>query len=668
MTSRSVIEEIKDRLDIVEVVGGYVSLQKAGRGFKANCPFHNEKTPSFYVFPETGTWHCFGACGTGGDVIRFIEKRENLDFRDALRLLAQRAGISLDEDRDPAAASHLNHLREANTLAATFFHHQLLQSAGGAEARRYLAQRQITPETSARFQLGYAPEGWETLLRYLGERGFSVDDLDAAGLIVRKEDGRAYDRFRHRLMIPIRDSQGRVIGFGGRILGEGEPKYLNTSQTPLFDKSEVIFALDAAKRALRRLDEAVLVEGYMDVISAHQHGFENVVAAMGTAITPAQIKRISRYTHNLVFALDADAAGLSATERSLHTARETLAQTSVPVPTPTGRIRLENRLDAVIRVAVLPPGQDPDDVLRHDPAQWQALIAQATPLVDYYFAQATAAADLSAAQGKSQLVQDLLPTLHEIDDAIARRHYVGKLAALAGVTEREIDQALERYARALSRAPRRSPAPAQAKAHPPADSAFQPATGEEPPLWRDDGPAPAASRPSRAAAPTANGLLETHILAHLLAHPPLLAWTDSELAKMRFNPIDSEEFKEATNRAIFDAQQEFLYSDPAANREAFLNELDDLLQAHVQHLRTLIESLQNLRVEQRQKDIVDCVLRLRNSHLQQHCRRLETLMHSADADAQTDLGRQLVRMTQERQQVQRALFNRSQSSRWTNDS
>ncbi len=659
MTSRSLIEEIKERLDIVEVVGSYVSLQKAGRNFRALCPFHTERTPSFYVFPDSGTWHCFGACGVGGDVIHFIEKQENLDFRDALRLLARRAGVSLEEERDPAATSRLNHLREANTLAASFFHHQLLHTAGGANARDYLAQRQITPETGARFQLGYAPDTWDALLRYLSERGFSADDLDAAGLVVRREDGHTYDRFRARLMIPIRDSQGRVIGFGGRILGEGEPKYLNTSQTPLFDKSEVIFALDEAKRALRRLDQAVLVEGYMDVISAHQRGFENVVAAMGTAITPAQLKRLSRYTRNLVLALDADAAGLNATLRSLHTVREALAQAAVPVPTASGRIRFENRLDAIIRVALLPPGQDPDDVLRRDPAQWQQLIAQATPLVEYYFAQAAAAADLSTAHGKSHLVQELLPLLHEIDDAIARRHYVGKLATQVGVTEREIDQALERYARELSRAPRRPRAPAPAP-----DAAYASAAGEEPPLWPEENLAAAPQPAPRGPAPAGNGLLEMHILAHLVAHPPLLPWVDSELAKMRFDPIDSEEFEEASNRAIFDAQQEFLYSDAVPSPDDFLSELDDLLQPRAQHLRALIQSLQDLRVEQRHKDIMDCMLRLRRSRLQQQCQRLESLIHSADADTLPTLGQQLARMTQDLQQLQRALFNRSQSSRW----
>ena len=446
---QNVIEEIKERLDIVEVIGGYIPLQKAGRNFKALCPFHTEKTPSFYVFPDTGTWHCFGACGTGGDVIRFVEKKERLDFRGALQLLARRANVDLDRGRDPQVISQLNRLREINTLAATYFHHQLLNRPEAAAALSYLRQRGLADETMVQFQLGYALDGWDHVIGYLSERGFGLDDLEAAGLIVRRDDGGGYDRFRGRVIIPIRDSQGRVIGFGGRILGDGEPKYLNTPQTALFDKSNVIFALDMAWRAIVARDQVVLVEGYMDVITAHQRGFANTVAAMGTAITPQQLKRLQRYTNNFIFALDADAAGASATLRGVHTVRETLANPSVPVPTARGRIRFEPRLGAAVRIAAMPPGQDPDDVLRNNPDAWRALLESATPLLDYSFSQAVAEADLSTAQGKALVVRQLLPTLSEIDDAVERRHYVGRLSTLAGVTEREIDRELETYARGL---------------------------------------------------------------------------------------------------------------------------------------------------------------------------------------------------------------------------
>ena len=290
--SRLIIDEIKARLDIVEVVGQYVPLKRSGRSYKALCPFHNEKTPSFFVFPDTGTWRCFGACGVGGDIFSFVEKKENLPFADVYRLLAQKAGVDIERDRDPQVVSQLNHLRELNRLAATYFHHELLNSQRGAEARAYLQRREINDETIERFQIGYAPDGWENLVTYMKQRDYNLEDLERAGLVVRRDDGGGYDRFRNRVMIPIRDNQSRVIGFGGRTLGDDNAKYLNTPQTPLFDKSTVVYGLDVARRNITSQDQVVLVEGYMDVISAHQRGFKNVVAAMGTSVTSQQLENL----------------------------------------------------------------------------------------------------------------------------------------------------------------------------------------------------------------------------------------------------------------------------------------------------------------------------------------------------------------------------------------
>ena len=382
----SVVDEIKDRLDIVEVIQPYVPLKKAGRNYKGLCPFHAEKTPSFVVFAETGTWHCFGACGTGGDVFTFVMKRENLSFGEALQLLAQRAGVELEPQSPHAAEAEkrLDLLREINQTASTYFHHLFHHSDEAARARAYLEKRGQNRETIDRFQVGYALEQWDGLLRYLTDKGYAPADLHEAGLIIERENKSGYyDRFRGRVIVPIRDQRGRVIGFGGRVLGDQVPKYLNSPQTPLFDKSSVLFGLDQAKAGIRTAGEAVIVEGYMDVLMAHQHGLNNVVAQMGTALTEAQLRLLKRHTQRFILALDSDVAGDQATLRGLDVARQVMDREVVPVPTPRGLIRFEERLAADIRIVSLPPGRDPDEVIRESPSRWAQLIAQAKPVMDY---------------------------------------------------------------------------------------------------------------------------------------------------------------------------------------------------------------------------------------------------------------------------------------------
>ncbi len=657
--SRFLIDEVKDRLDIVEVIGGYVALKRSGNSYRALCPFHNEKTPSFHVFPDTGTWRCFGACGDGGDVINFVQKRESLDFPEAYRMLAQRAGVDIDQNRDPEATSRLNRLRDVNHLAATFFHHQLKNSAAGESARAYLRRREITDETIQQFQIGFVPEGWDNLITYMRSREYELDDLEAAGLIIRREDGGGYDRFRDRVIIPICDSQGRVIGFGGRILGDGEPKYLNSPQTALFDKSRVVFAYDHARRSIISQDQVVLVEGYMDVISAHQRGFKNVVAAMGTSITPQQLKVLSGKTQKFVFALDADAAGINATLRSIHVVRETFASAAVPVPTAGGRFRHEPRLAAVVKIAAMPDGMDPDDVLRKDPSMWQRLIDGAKPLVDYYFEQAASEEDLSTAHGKADFVKRLLPIINEIDDIIERKHYVARLATLSGVTEREIDQQLEIYAQSLSRARKRAVAVPK-PVGPPSNS-------EEPPfLWQDEPETPTHARPSRAAT-SRDQQIEEHILAYLVIRTDLLIWADGELATIRLDPIDTVDFQHAANRAIFDAQQEFLYSDAVASSSDLSQHLDPSLLPHFESIWQQAQNCRELRDEQLRKDLVDSVLRLRLRRVVQDTLKLEQLIREADdkQDLRSHLGH-LGQKSREMQTLTKVIASRSHSSRWMN--
>lgn len=430
------IEEVKARLDIVEVIGQSVQLQKAGRNFKALCPFHPERTPSFIVSPERQTWHCFGACASGGDIFSFVMKKKGLQFGQALRLLAERAGVLLPERREEVDQER-ERLRGANEAAAQYFHHLLLNSEAGRPAREYIERRGVDAKAAREFCLGYAPSGWDALHQYLAERGWRDQELLAAGLLVEGESG-LYDRFRGRLMFPIWDVKGRAIGFGARALDDSLPKYLNTPQTALFDKGGTLYALDRAYDAIRREGAAVIVEGYMDAIAAHQHGFANVVASMGTALTERQLRLLKRYTRNIVLALDADAAGSEAALHGQQVAQQASEGETVPVLTWRGLVRHQEAVAVDLRVAVLPQGRDPDEVIRQDAAAWQALIAAAKPVLDYKFETVMTGAEAANPRARSQAVQDLLPLVGTISDPVVRAHYLQRLSRLALVKEEEL--------------------------------------------------------------------------------------------------------------------------------------------------------------------------------------------------------------------------------------
>jgi DNA primase len=421
------IDEIKARLDIVDVIGGYIQLQKAGRSYKAVCPFHSERTPSFIVSPERQSWHCFGACGEGGDVFSFVMKKEGLEFRDALRLLAERAGVALPERHRAEEDTERERLRQANEAAAQYYHRLLLDSEEGRRARRYLEERGLDRAALQDFQLGFAPTGWESLLRHLRERGYRHEELLAAGLVTTGERG-PRDLFHERIMFPITDMRGRVVGFGGRVLPsesqpEGQPKYLNTAQTSLFDKGSLLYCLDRAKEYIRREGSAVIVEGYMDAIAAHQHGYSSVVASMGTALTERQVRLLKRFTRDVVLALDADTAGQEATLRA---------------------IEYQQILGQDIRVAILPPGLDPDQAIRRQPEGWPGILASARPLLDYKFQAISDSLEGARPWERSRAVDELLPLVSLIGDRIVQAHYLQRLGRLAQVREAELQSALGR--------------------------------------------------------------------------------------------------------------------------------------------------------------------------------------------------------------------------------
>lgn len=444
----AISDEIKQRLDIIDVVSGYVpSLRRAGRSYKATCPFHTERTPSFVVFPERQSWRCFGACATGGDLISFTMRAENLDFKDTLKLLANRAGIS---DLQPRQRQWNDSQQRINEAAAAHFQ-GLLHAPQGMAARTYLKQRGVDADAIAQFEIGLSPAGGNALLQHLKSLGYSESHILKAGLASPRDDSEPRDLFNGRLMFPIRDGNGVLAGFGGRSLDGSEPKYLNSPRTELFDKSHILYALHKAKDVIKQTGEGVIVEGYMDVIAAHQHGFKNVVASMGTALTEQQVTLLRNTGRRFVLALDPDTAGQEATFRDLVDSWHIFEQRLV------GRRRniaiYERTTDPfLVRVAILPPGQDPDQLIRSNPEDWQASLAEAKPLVDYLIDSARDHWDISTSEGKARAAEALYQVIASIGNPFEREGYLKRLADVLDVQVATLEASLGK----LSTSSRRS--------------------------------------------------------------------------------------------------------------------------------------------------------------------------------------------------------------------
>ncbi len=489
----SAIDEVKQRTDIVEIISQYASLKKAGRNFTALCPFHSEKHPSFFVYPEQQSWHCFGACNTGGDVFSFVMKKEGLDFGEALRLLAQRAGVSLPSriERE-GGKEEKEEIYQINEAAAIYFSNLLLNAPAAEKARAYVTSRGFSPQTVADFQLGFSLDSWGSLKQYLLERGYNEGKLLTAGLLIEAESGQTHDRFRGKLMFPIHDIKRRTIGFGARVLDSSLPKYTNSPQTPVFDKSSSLYGIDLAAAAIRQQDVAIIMEGYMDVITAHQNGITNVVASMGTAVTETQVNILKKLSRNLVLSLDADAAGEEAMLRG---------------------VSYENTLNAEIRVIILPEGQDPDDVIKADTKAWEQLVSEAVPVVDYTFQKSTSRLDLTTARDKSLAVARLLPIVAEIKDPTRQSHYIQRLALLIKQDVRTLEAVISRM---------------------------------KPPVRRRT-PETKPVAVTRALHPLMSNPREEYCLALLLQYPEL---------KSRQEGLSPEYFESSENREIFTAWRE----------------------------------------------------------------------------------------------------------------
>ncbi len=430
------VDEVKSRLNIVDIIGKRVTLKKAGRNFKGLCPFHNEKTPSFMVSPERGTYHCFG-CGKGGDVLSFVMEYEHVDFPEALEQLAEKAGVTLTRRIEATPEGKLKtKLYEVNHLASEFYHYLLTKHALGANARAYLAKRGVSDKAIKTFMLGYSANSWDGLLKFLKKKGYDEATMEKAGLIIRSTKGRGfYDRFRGRVMFTLKDHRGNVVGFAGRLLDVGSPpshkasdgqaKYINTAETPVYSKSNVLYGLDVTKDAISRANEAIIMEGELDLISSFQAGIGNVVAIKGSAITEGHVNLLRRFCERIIFALDSDMAGDAAARRGIDIAEK-------------------GGLD--MKVAVLVGGKDPDDIARENPVILKKLIAEAQPIYDYFLSSSLKRFDAATAFGKKKISEELLPILAKIDNAIVQGHYSKKLAAALDANEETIEEGIRKIA------------------------------------------------------------------------------------------------------------------------------------------------------------------------------------------------------------------------------
>jgi len=422
----SPIEQIKERLDIVEVVSEYLKLEKTGQNFRALCPFHSEKKPSFFVSPARQIFKCFG-CGESGDIFKFIMKIEGVEFGDALRILAQKAGVELKPFKKELKTERAR-LYDICELACRFFEKQLWESSEGNKVKNYLQKRGLKEETIKKWRLGYAPDVWRGLSDFLVGKGFKREEIVKAGLAVESEKSQLpYDRFRGRIIFPIFDTQSQVIGFGGRIFKESEKedvaKYINIPNTPLYDKSRVLYGLNFAKLEIKKKDFCILVEGYMDVILSHQAGFQNTVAASGTSLTTHQLNILKRYTSNLLSAFDMDKAGNLATERS---------------------IGLAQKEDFQVKVIKMPQDKDPADVICADPAKWEKLVKNSQEVMEFYFERTFSEFDKNTIEGKRKIAQALLPKIKQISNKILQSFWIQKLAKELEVKEEVIVQEMKK--------------------------------------------------------------------------------------------------------------------------------------------------------------------------------------------------------------------------------
>jgi DNA primase len=572
----SATEEIKARIDIVELISlSGVKLRKAGRNYTGFCPFHaNKHTPAFVVWPETGTWRCFGECNEGGDVFKFVMKKEGIDFREALTRLATRAGVELPAyhaERPEQKEAH-EHLRQLLEEARIFYAEQLRQNTG---VLHYLREKRgLSDAALETFGLGYAPQSYDSLLKHFTGRGQTEQNLLEAGLVSERTERQAesqsgnspisvYDRFRHRIMIPIRDENGRMAGFGARVVDpEDVPKFLNSPETAIFTKGHLLYGLDRARKPIRAADQAVIVEGYLDVIALHQAGYENVVSPMGTALTEEQLRLLKRFTRKIVLALDPDTAGQKAVLRGLEAARQAMDREGELGFDARGLLRNEARLQADLRVASMPDGLDPDEIVRRDPDEWKRIVEAAQPIIEHVMRTLAEGRNLDDRKVTSEISSQVLPLIQDLTKPEEREFYTQKLARFLKIDERAFIGPQTAAAR-----PRRA----------------RPARGAEAPAPEQAVPAPAERAPSRK--------VETQILAWLFRKPELLYRVDRLLQQFGLAALSAEDFESTDDQLVFGVIREAVEQDQTEQDTFAVNALPEPLKGLSGELLKQTESL-----------------------------------------------------------------------------
>jgi DNA primase len=698
------IAEVRQATDIVALIGEYVTLRPAGgTRMKGLCPFHQEKTPSFNVDPERGTYHCFG-CSKSGDVFSWVQETEGLDFGEALRKLADRAGVRLPERQAPRPDPQAQAAADALSEASAWFHNLLLRAPEGAPAREYLSRRGVRLETVERFALGWAPERWDGLTVHLKRRGLSEEQIEGAGLALRNERG-LHDRFRARVMFPIRDAGGKITGFGGRTLGDGQPKYLNSPQTATFDKSATLYALDLARGGIRKSGQAVIVEGYMDALMPHQAGFDNVVASLGTALTERQIELLRRYTQTIVLALDADAAGQAATLRGLEVARQALGARSRPVPgraTRTGYLQLSA---GQIKIAVLAGGKDPDEIVRDDPQAWQRLIDSAVPMMEHKLEVELSRVEGLDAPAKAQALHELARFLAQVPDHVEWDYYINNIAQRLRLDAKSVRYEVQRAARAAQDEERRQAQRERARqqgaeaggqegqpghAVPPEvgtgpgggreaePGAGAPGGGPPRPVVREQRPAPALafSAGSPGAPAGAGDVSEEHLVAILVLAPHLLRRMPARLTP--------EDFRRPECRELYRVLQTYVEGSggqgpgsgagsggqgpggPGSGEDAYDpigSRLDVSLRGYYDRVRTQGRKEPYHTEAQLEAAVAVVVRRIRERNLREELREAQYLLQeAAGGDERTALERRVERLAA---QLGRVQLERSRSALYT---
>jgi DNA primase len=602
----SQIDEIKSRIDIVDLVSETVKLRRTGKNYAGLCPFHNEKTPSFIVSPDRQTWRCFGQCNEGGDIFSFIMKKENWDFGEALRFLADRAGVKLEAYRAQKPEEKEEHERLRGLLeeALTFYRHQLVNTPAGKPALDYVREkRRLSDATLETFGLGYAPDSWEAALKHFKDKGYAEQELLEAGLVSQRESGGFIDRFRNRLMIPIRDENGRMTGFGARILDPNDyPKFLNSPDTVLFSKSRLLYGLDRARRPIRAANQAVIVEGYLDVIALHQAGFENAVSPMGTALTEDQLRLLKKFSRRIVLALDPDAAGQQAVLRGLEAARQSLDRQDELAFNARGLLRHEARLQADLRVARMPDELDPDEIVQRDPAEWKGLIEAAQPIVVHVMGALAAGRDLDDAKVKSEIAAQVLPLIEDLPNPIERDAYRQRLARFLKVDERALSGVT---ALGLSGRGRR-PRPRPTTSTPPKET---PQVEVAPP-----------TSPSRK--------IEAHILSLLLRRPDLLFRLDRGLQESALGRMAPEDFGYTDHQMLFRLVRQSLEQDVEDADRYLRANLPEALVGLAADLLRLSEKLDSVD-DRLLEDLFRGVIKIRHSVLSEGINQLRFLQEEA---------------------------------------